>query len=578
VIKDFIKYYKPYKKTLTAVILGSLLIAVLDLVFPMAVRHILQQILPLGDYKLLASYGSALGLLYVLNYFMMFAVSFYGHTLSAKIENNMRIDLFRHLQAMSFRYFDNNRTGQLLSRITGDIAEIGELAFRGPNDLLVCTITMTGTVAIMFWMNIKLGFLVALLLIAKTIHTIYVNNKMKMAFRANRSKNGELAAQTEEGLSGVRLVKAFARESQQLGKFSIKSGELLQTKKQSYKILAHFGGSVNFFTNFANLAVLLGGGFLIIQQELQMSDFVAFLLYVNLFMKPMFRLTFFTEIYQRGMAGFYRFLEIMNVKPEITDDEDAVKDWPIRGEVEFKDVVFGYSADKTVLTGLNFRIEPGETVAFVGETGVGKTTIANMLLRFYEPAGGKITIDGVDIKKIRQRYLRESIGLVQQDVFLFSDTIYNNIAFGRPEASEEEIKEAARLAAASNFIEAMPDKYQTEIGERGVKLSGGQKQRLALARIFLKKPPILILDEATSSLDNKTEKDIQSALDELVKDRTTIIIAHRLSTVISSDRIVVIDKNGVAEAGTHQQLLAKRGIYFGLYQLQSTLPQGNDLL
>ncbi|NLY82986.1 MAG: ABC transporter ATP-binding protein, partial [Acholeplasmataceae bacterium] len=419
-IKDFIKYYKPYKKTLTAVILGSLLIAVLDLVFPMAVRHILQQILPLGDYKLLASYGSALGLLYVLNYFMMFAVSFYGHTLSAKIENNMRIDLFRHLQAMSFRYFDNNRTGQLLSRITGDIAEIGELAFRGPNDLLVCTITMTGTVAIMFWMNIKLGFLVALLLIAKTIHTIYVNNKMKMAFRANRSKNGELAAQTEEGLSGVRLVKAFARESQQLGKFSIKSGELLQTKKQSYKILAHFGGSVNFFTNFANLAVLLGGGFLIIQQELQMSDFVAFLLYVNLFMKPMFRLTFFTEIYQRGMAGFYRFLEIMNVKPEITDDEDAVKDWPIRGEVEFKDVVFGYSADKTVLTGLNFRIEPGETVAFVGETGVGKTTIANMLLRFYEPAGGKITIDGVDIKKIRQRYLRESIGLVQQDVFLFS--------------------------------------------------------------------------------------------------------------------------------------------------------------
>ncbi|MDD4084359.1 MAG: ABC transporter ATP-binding protein [Acidaminococcaceae bacterium] len=577
-IKDFIKYYKPYKKTLTAVILGSLLIAVLDLVFPMAVRHILQQILPLGDYKLLASYGSALGLLYVLNYFMMFAVSFYGHTLSAKIENNMRIDLFRHLQAMSFRYFDNNRTGQLLSRITGDIAEIGELAFRGPNDLLVCTITMTGTVAIMFWMNIKLGFLVALLLIAKTIHTIYVNNKMKMAFRANRSKNGELAAQTEEGLSGVRLVKAFARESQQLGKFSIKSGELLQTKKQSYKILAHFGGSVNFFTNFANLAVLLGGGFLIIQQELQMSDFVAFLLYVNLFMKPMFRLTFFTEIYQRGMAGFYRFLEIMNVKPEITDDEDAVKDWPIRGEVEFKDVVFGYSADKTVLTGLNFRIEPGETVAFVGETGVGKTTIANMLLRFYEPAGGKITIDGVDIKKIRQRYLRESIGLVQQDVFLFSDTIYNNIAFGRPEASEEEIKEAARLAAASNFIEAMPDKYQTEIGERGVKLSGGQKQRLALARIFLKKPPILILDEATSSLDNKTEKDIQSALDELVKDRTTIIIAHRLSTVISSDRIVVIDKNGVAEAGTHQQLLAKRGIYFGLYQLQSTLPQGNDLL
>ena len=302
-----------------------------------------------------------------------------------------------------------------------------------------------------------------------------------------------------------------------------------------------------------------------------MSDFVAFLLYVNLFMKPMFRLTIFTEMYQRGMAGFYRFREIMSLEPEIVDADDAVPEWHIKGEIVFENIDFGYSDDKNVISDLNLKIAPGETIAFVGETGVGKTTVANMLLRFYEPVRGKITIDGIDIKKIRQKHLHENIGLVQQDVFLFSDTVFNNIRFGRPEATREEVEEAARMAAANEFIEDLPQKYETEIGERGVKLSGGQKQRIAIARMFLKKPPIVVLDEATSSLDNKTEKVIQKSLEKLIENRTTLIIAHRMTTVVNADRIVVLDKNGVAEMGTHQELMKLQGMYYNLYNSQVQL-------
>lgn len=567
-IGNFTRYYKPYKLTLYAVVIGSLLAAGLDLIFPMAVRYVLNVVVPQQNMGDLLFYTVALTILYLFNYLILFFVSYVGHMLSARMENDMRSDLFTHMQSMSFKYFDNARTGQLLSRLTSDISEIGELAFRGPNDLIVCSITMLGTIILLFWMNLSLGALVAGLLLLKTIHTIYVNKKMKVAFRANRAKNGELSAQAEESLSGIRVVKAFAREEHQLKKFWEKCIELLQTRKKSYKILAHFAGSVNFFTNFANLVVLFVGGLLIIKNELTMSDFVAFLLYVNLFMKPMFRLTVLTEMYQRGMAGFHRFQEVMAVEPDIVDAEDVVPDWPIKGEIAFENISFAYANDKNIISGLNLKILPGETVAFVGETGVGKTTVANMLLRFYEPDRGKITIDGIDIKKIRQKHLHESIGLVQQDVFLFSDSVYNNIAFGKPNAVPAEVEEAAKMASADSFIEELPEKYATEIGERGVKLSGGQKQRIAIARMFLKKPPIVVLDEATSSLDNKTEKVIQQSLEKLIKNRTTLIIAHRMTTVINADRIVVLDKNGVAEIGNHHELMKKQGIYYNLYNSQ----------
>ncbi|HIU63570.1 MAG TPA: ABC transporter ATP-binding protein [Candidatus Avacidaminococcus intestinavium] len=568
-IKKFIVYYKPYKKTLALVILGSLMASSLDLLFPMAIRHILNVILPEKNMNDLLFYGMVLGVLYVVNYFIVFFVNYYGHTLSAKIENNMRKDLFRHLQFMSFKYFDNARTGQLLSRLTSDISEIGELSFRGPNDIIICSITMLGTIGVLFWMNLPLGLLIASLLIIKTIHTIYVNRKMKIAFRENRAKNGELTAQAQESLSGIRLVKAFARENYQLQKFWEKCLDLLKTRKKSYKILAHFSGSVTFFTNLVNLMVMLVGGYMIIHNQLLLSDFVAFLLYVNLFMKPLLRLTVFAEMYQRGMAGFHRFNEVMREKPEISDASDVKADWPIRGEISFENVSFAYTPDREVIRNLNLKIKPGETVAFVGETGVGKTTIANMLLRFYEPTSGRITIDGVDITKMHQSYLRENIGLVQQDVFLFSDSVYNNIAFGKPEANEVEVIEAAKSAAADTFINRLPEGYKTEIGERGVKLSGGQKQRLAIARMFLKKPPIVVLDEATSSLDNRTEKLIQEALERLILNRTTLIIAHRMTTVINADKIVVLSNQGIAEMGTHEELIKSKGLYYKLYMSQS---------
>ena len=567
-IHNFLHYYKPYKSILYGVVIGSLVAALLDLVFPMLVRQILNEVLPQKNTDRLLHDTGILFILYLGNYGLLYLVNYYGHLMSAKIENDMRRDLFEHLQKMSFKYFDNAKTGQLLSRLTSDIAEIGELSFRGPNDVIVCCITMIGTIGILFWMNFYLGLLIAVLLIAKTLHTVYVNKKMKAAFRENRIKSGEITARAEESLGGIRLVKAFAQEEYELKRFMEKSLDFLETRRKSYKILAYFSGSVNFFTNITNLLILACGGLLIAKDKLSLSDFVAFLLYVNLFMKPLLRLTVFTEMYQRGMAGFQRFYEIMEMKPEIIDLENAVICKKIRGEIEFDNLVFGYSDQKKVIKGFNLKIAPGQTVAFVGETGAGKTTIASLLLRFYEPLSGRILIDGIDIRQYKQQKLRRNIGIVQQDVFLFSDSVAYNIAYSKPGAEAKEVEKAAVMAAADRFIKNLPYKYATEIGERGVKLSGGQKQRLAIARVFLKNPPIVILDEATSSLDNYTEKLIQESLDKLAENRTTLIIAHRMSTIKNADKIIVLNNGEVAEIGTHSTLMLKGGLYYNLYNAQ----------
>jgi ATP-binding cassette subfamily B protein len=567
-IHNFLHYYKPYKSILYGVVIGSLVAALLDLVFPMLVRQILNEVLPHKNTDRLLHDTGILFILYLGNYGLLYLVNYYGHLMSAKIENDMRRDLFEHLQQMSFKYFDNAKTGQLLSRLTSDIAEIGELSFRGPNDIIVCCITMIGTIGILFWMNVYLGILIAVLLIAKTLHTVYVNKKMKAAFRENRIKSGEITARAEESLGGIRLVKAFAQEEYELARFMEKSLDFLETRRRSYKILAYFSGSVNFFTNITNLLILACGGLLIAKDKLSLSDFVAFLLYVNLFMKPLLRLTVFTEMYQRGMAGFQRFYEIMEMKPEIINQKDTVVCKKIRGEIEFDNLVFGYSDQKKVIKGFNLKIAPGQTVAFVGETGAGKTTIASLLLRFYDPLSGRILVDGIDIRQYKQQELRRNIGIVQQDVFLFSDSVTHNIAYAKPEAEQSEVENAARLAAADKFIEELPNKYATEIGERGVKLSGGQKQRLAIARVFLKNPPIVILDEATSSLDNYTEKLIQESLDKLAENRTTLIIAHRMSTIKNADKIIVLNNGEVAEIGTHSILMSGGGLYYNLYNAQ----------
>lgn len=416
-IYNFLHYYKPYKSILYGVVIGSLVAALLDLVFPMLVRQILNEVLPQKNTDRLLHDTGILFILYLGNYGLLYLVNYYGHLMSAKIENDMRRDLFEHFQKMSFRYFDNAKTGQLLSRLTSDIAEIGELSFRGPNDVIVCCITMVGTIGILFWMNVYLGILIALLLITKTLHTVYVNKKMKAAFRDNRIKSGEITARAEESLGGIRLVKAFAQEEYELARFMEKSLDFLETRRKSYKILAYFSGSVNFFTNITNLLILACGGLLIAKDKLSLSDFVAFLLYVNLFMKPLLRLTVFTEMYQRGMAGFQRFYEIMEMQPEIIDNKNAIDCVQIRGEIEFDNLVFGYSEQRKVIKGFNLKITPGQTVAFVGETGAGKTTIASLLLRFYEPLSGKILIDGIDIRQYKQQELRRNIGIVQQDVF-----------------------------------------------------------------------------------------------------------------------------------------------------------------
>ena len=565
-LKCFLQYYKPYKKILFLLLVGSLVRAGLELLFPYLIKQLFEQQLPLTNLKLLCQWALILLVLYLASFGIHFLVDYKACYMSAAMERDMRRDLFWHVQQQSFSFFDQNKVGQLVARLTGDLGEVGNLASRGPIDVVVCGLNMLGTIVILLWLNPFLGSVIAALLLFKTVHTVVMNQRMKKAFYANRMASGELSARATESISGIRLVKAFAMEQQEQQSFLAKAQEYLTVCSKSFRLRAYFMGSMLFFSNFINLSILLVGGILINQGRLSFGELVAFFLYVSMFMKPLMQLLGFSELYQRGMAGFRRFYELMRQKPEIIDADHTLPMKNCRGELEFRNVSFAYGTGRPVLKNVSFKVSPGEKIAFVGATGAGKTTIASLLLRFYEVQQGSILLDGVDIRQYAQRDLRQQIGLVQQDVFLFGTSVYENILYGKPDASEDQVKRAAASAAAEEFITRLPEGYATQIGERGVKLSGGQKQRLALARVFLKNPPVVVFDEATSALDTLTEKQIQQELEKLAVGRTTIVIAHRLSTIKNADKILVLADGAVVEAGTHEELLARRGRYFHLYK------------
>ena len=566
--KTFLSYYKPYKGILLFIIIGSLLRALLELFFPYVVKLMLEQQLPLQNLPLLLKLSAALLAMYLVNFGMHFGIIYWAQAMSYAMERDMRRDLFRHLQKLSFGFYDKNKSGQLLSRLTSDLSEVNGFAGNAPNDIIICGLTMVGTMVILVYMNPMLGSLIAILLLLKAVHTVFVNLRMKKAFFANRVAMGEVTAKAAESINGVRLIKAFAGERSDMAQFMEKADAYLKTSKKSFKITSYFVGSMIFFSNFINVAILVVGGVLINKGLMSFGELVAFFLYVGLFMKPLMQLLGFIQIYQRGMAGFKRFYELLQEKPEITDAPDAQTCPPCKGNITFDNVSFAYADGRPVIRGLSLNVASGETVAFVGATGAGKTTIASLLLRFYEPQSGRILLDGCDIRELTQESLRRQIGLVQQDVFLFGDSVRYNIAYAKPDATADEVQAAAKAAAADEFIQKLPAGYDTEVGERGVKLSGGQKQRLAIARVFLKNPPVVVLDEATSALDNITEQQIQRELDELAVGRTTLIIAHRLSTIRHADKIVVLDEGTVVECGTHEELLARKGHYFALYSKQ----------
>lgn len=566
--KTFLSYYKPYKGILLFVVIGSLLRALLELFFPYVVKLMLEQQLPLQNLPLLLKWSAALFVMYLANFGMHFGIIYWAQVMSSAMERDMRRDLFRHLQKLSFGFYDKNKSGQLLARLTSDLGETAGLAGNAPNDIIVCGLTMLGTMVILVYMNPLLGSFIALLLVLKAVHTVLVNLRMKKAFFANRVAMGEVTAKAAESINGVRLIKAFAGERSDMAQFMEKADAYLATCKKSFKFKSYFIGSMIFFSNFINVAILVVGGLLINKGLMSFGELVAFFLYVGLFMKPLMQLLGFSEIYQRGMAGFKRFYELLQEKPEIVDAPDAKICPPCKGNITFDNVSFAYADGRPVIRGLSLDVAAGETVAFVGATGAGKTTIASLLLRFYEPQSGRILLDGCDIRELTQESLRRQIGLVQQDVFLFGDSVRYNIAYAKPDATADEVQAAAKAGAADEFIQKLPAGYDTEVGERGVKLSGGQKQRLAIARVFLKNPPVVVLDEATSALDNITEQQIQRELDELAVGRTTLIIAHRLSTIRHADKIVVLDEGKVVECGTHEELLARKGHYFALYSKQ----------
>jgi len=550
--------------------LCALILSGIDLYFPSLVRYLMDEVYsmpPVEMLRIVLLTGAALLIMYLVRYFCQYYITAWGHIMGARMEADMRRDIFDHLQKLSFSFYDNANTGKLMSRVTNDLFDISELAHHGPEDLFISVVKILGAVVIMLTMDVKLTLIILALTIGIVAFTAYYNVKMRAVFARNREKIALINARIQDSLAGIRVVKSFSNENIEREKFADGNRQFLETREDSYNIMGKFFSGNSFQQGILYLVTLVLGGYFLSRGQISTSELVAYILFINVFLNPIDRLVNFTEQLQRGMTGFDRFLEILNTKPEIEDSEDAIELTDVQGEIEFHDVSFSYNDKTEVLKGINLVIPKGHTVALVGPSGGGKTTFCNLIPRFYEVNEGYITIDGKDIRKITLESLRRSIGVVQQDVYLFSGTIYENIVYGRPGATMEEVIQAAKLANAHDFIMELEKGYDTFVGERGVKLSGGQKQRISIARAFLKNPPILILDEATSALDNESERLVQESLRELAKGRTTLVIAHRLSTIINADNIIVLTSNGIEEQGTHQQLLEKGGVYANLYKM-----------
>lgn len=572
-LKKFIHYYGPYKTVFFIDLLCATIISLVDLSYPQILRTATKTLFTQDKSIILHALpwlGIGLLLMYIIQSFCKYYVSYQGHMMGANMERDMRQQLFDHYEELSFSYYSQNNSGQMMSKLVSDLFDISEFAHHGPENLFISLVKIIGAFIFLFFINKKLALPLILLVIVMFLFSFHQNHKMQQTFMENRRKIGDVNASLQDTLSGIRVVQSFTNEEIEKEKFRKSNHAFLVSKDNNYKCMGEFMSSNLFFQGMMYLITLIYGGYLIANHEMSPADLAMYALYIGIFISPIQILVELMEMMQKGFSGFRRFLDVMETVPEIQDKPDAVELTNVKGHVCYKDVTFHYNDDEaTVLSHVSIDIPAGKSVALVGPSGAGKTTICSLLPRFYDVTGGQITIDGQDVRSLTLKSLRSQIGVVQQDVYLFSGTIRENIAYGKPDASEEEIIMAAKCANIHEFIMELPEQYNTFVGERGARLSGGQKQRISIARVFLKNPPILILDEATSALDNESERWIQRSLEELSKDRTTITIAHRLSTIKNADEIIVLTENGIAERGTHESLLEKNGIYAGYYNLSN---------
>ena len=564
-LKLLAKYYKPYRGLFIADLFFAILGAAVTLVIPLLVRYIMNTIgnMPVSEAKsaILTIGAGMLGLILV-QLGSRYFITYYGHMMGAYIEHDMRNEIFSHYQKLSFTFYDNQKVGHLLSRITSDLFDISELLHHGPEDIIISVIKLVGAFLILVNVNWKMAAISFSIVIVMLFYALIFNKRMKYAFKENRARIADINSQIEDSLSGIRVVKSFGNEKREMEKFAKGNERFVAAKRLTYRYMAGYHAGMDSFTTLITVASLIAGAFFLTDGTLDAADLVTFLLYINNFTEPVTKLVNFTEQFQNGYSGYDRFLEMMAIAPDIEDAPDAVSLDKAEGGIEFQEVSFHYSdTNEEVLSHVNLQVKPGDYVALVGTSGAGKTALCSLIPRFYDVSSGKILLDGTDIRKIKLKDLRRQIGIVQQDVYLFAGTIMENIRYGKPDATDEEVIRAAKAANAHDFIMEMPADYDTDIGQRGVKLSGGQKQRLSIARAFLKNPPILIFDEATSALDNESEKVVQESLEKLAKDRTTFVIAHRLSTIRNARRILVLTDDGIAEEGTHEELLQKDGVY-----------------